>query len=49
MFLTRNNDGVEKMGAELTKLGIPSVLRCQVPIIDNSNVATAVNFMDSFI
>lgn len=49
MFLTRNNDGVEKMGAELTKLGIPSVLRCQVPIIDNSNVATAVNFMDSFL
>lgn len=49
MFLTSKNDDVLLMGSELTKIGISSILRCTVPIIDNSNVATAVNFMDSYL
>jgi superfamily I DNA/RNA helicase len=49
MFITRNKAQLNMLASELTKLEIPSVLRCPVPYIDNSNVGTAVAFMDSFL
>lgn len=49
MFITRNKTELNAMASELTKLGIPSVLRCPVPYIENSNVGSAIAFMDSFL
>lgn len=49
MFITRNKPQLHALASELTKLDVPSVLRCPVPYMDNSNVGSAISFMDSFL
>lgn len=49
MFITRNKPQLHMLASELTMLGIPSVLRCPVPYMDNSNVGSAITFMDSYL
>lgn len=49
MFLARTKADLQMLASELTKLGIPSVLRSPVPYIENSNVASSIAFIDSYI
>ena len=49
MFITRNKFQLTMIASELTKIGVPSVLRCPVPYMDNSNVGAALAFMDSYL
>ena len=48
MFITRNKTQLAALASELTKRNVPSVLRCPVPYMDNSNVGSAISFMDSY-